>query len=452
MTPTESDLWFLPLGGCGEIGMNLNLYAHNNCWLMVDCGVTFANPGEAGPHVQMADPQFVSARREQLCALLVTHAHEDHVGAVAHLWPQLKCPVYCTSFTAAILRRKLAEAGLLGEVPIHIVQPGSRTQYGAFDVEWVGLTHSTPQSQGLVIRTPLGNIFHSGDWKLDAQPVVGPSFDADQLAAFGRENILALVCDSTNAQVPGHSTSEGVLYRGLYDLVAAQKGRVIVGCFGSNIARLHTLATVARDTGRYAGLIGRSLLNYYAAAREAGVWDTTLNFIESQHLGYLPRHEVLAVATGSQGEPRTALRRLAADNHPDLNLDPGDMLLMSSRVIPGNEDAVAVLTDRLEGRGVRVVGDEVLNMPIHASGHPAQDELRQMYSWVKPQIVIPVHGEPVHMAANAKLAKSAGVTRQMLGANGDLFMLAPQPGVRRGFAAVGRLGLSNNRLVAVSAD
>ncbi len=433
--------------------MNLNLYGHDGCWLMVDCGVTFASPGVVGqthlPHVQMPDPQFIAARAEQLCALLVTHAHEDHVGAVAHLWPQLRCPVYCTAFCAAILRRKLAEAGLLGQVPVHLVEPGSTARYGVFAVEWLGLTHSTPESQGLFIRTPAGNIFHSGDWKLDADPVVGPTYDEQRLCALGRSDVVALVCDSTNALVPGRSTSEGKLYAGLHDLVAAEQGRIVVGCFGSNIARLHTLAMVARDTGRYTGLLGRSLHNYFAAAMEAGIWDRGLKFVEPGHLGYLPRNEVLAIATGSQGEPRTALRRLASDNHPDMTLEPGDVLLMSARVIPGNEEAVGVLIDQLEAKGVKVICDEALNMPIHASGHPAQDELTDMYRWINPQVVIPVHGEAAHMQANAQLAKAAGVPGQMLGANGDLFMLAPHRGVRRGAAPVARLGLDRNRLVQV---
>jgi len=450
MTPAQEDLWFLPLGGCGEIGMNLNLYGHDGRWLMVDCGVTFAGPGESGPHVQMADPHFIVQRRSALTALLVTHAHEDHVGAVAHLWPQLRCPVYCTAFTAAILRRKLAEAGLLGDVPVHVVSSGLRHQLGPFDVTWLELNHSTPESQALLVRTAAGNVFHTGDWKLDPDPVVGHAYDPQALAAIAAEDILAMICDSTNALEPGRARSEGELFKGLKDLTSAAPARVIVGCFGSNVARLHTLARVAEDTGRYAGLLGRSLHNYFGAAREAGIWDERLTFVEPAHLGYLPRKEVLAVATGSQGEPRTALRRLAEDNHPDLNLEAGDTLLLSSRVIPGNEVAVKSLTDRLQQMGVRVVHDEELNLPIHASGHPARDDLRDMYSWIQPKVAIPVHGEHRHMDANARLAKSLGVPKQMRGGNGDLFMLAPNTDIRRAAASVGRLGVDRNRLVPIS--
>jgi len=449
MTPTSEDLWFLPLGGSGEIGMNLNLYGHDGRWLMVDCGITFAHPGEPGPQVQMADPQFIAARRQTLSGLVVTHAHEDHVGAVAYLWRQFQCPVYTTAFTAEILRRKLTEAGLLGDVPIHVVQSGDRFDLDVFDLEWVALTHSTPETNALMIRTPAGNVFHTADWKLDADPVVGPGFAAARYRAMADEDVHAMVCDSTNATVEGRSISEGELYHGLRELVEDAPGRVIVGCFGSNIARLHTLATVARDCGRYAGLLGRSLTNFLAAARAADVGDNGLGFVESAHLGYLPAEEVLVVATGSQGEPGAALDRLAANNHPDVNLAAGDTVLFSSRVIPGNETAVATLIRRLERFGVTVIADSKLNKPIHASGHPARDELRDMYRWVRPAMAIPVHGEPEHMQANAEVARQVGVPKQMVGSNGDLFMIAPLPGIRRGAAPVGRLGLDGQRLVKV---
>jgi ribonuclease J len=449
MNPSHEDLWFLPLGGCGEIGMNLNLYGHDGRWLMVDCGVTFAGPDETGPHVQMADPKFIAERREQLTALVITHAHEDHVGAVAHLWRQLRCPVYTTAFTAEILRRKLAEAGLLGDVQINVVRSGARLQLDVFTVEWIGLTHSTPETQALLIQTPVGSIFHTADWKLDATPVVGAAYDEARLRALAEEEILAMVCDSTNALVAGRSISEGALYTGLRDLVAVAPGRVVVGCFGSNIARLHTLALIARETGRYAALLGRSLGNYLSAARSAGIWDENLRFIDARHVGYLPPEEVLVIATGSQGERGAALQRLASNNHPDLNLSPGDTVLMSARVIPGNEPAVNALTDRLATLQVNVVKDEELNVPIHASGHPASDELRDLYTWVNPQVAIPVHGENEHMKANAELARDAGVPRQLVGENGDLFMLSPNRGIRRKAVPVGRLGLEERRLCVV---
>ncbi len=449
LLPAEEDLWLLPLGGCGEIGMNLNLYGHNGCWLMVDCGITFAEPGAAEPHVQMADPQFIEARKERLSALLITHAHEDHIGAVAHLWPRLQCPVYATPFAAAILRRKLIEAELLHAVPLEIVAEGQRHTLDVFDIEWIGLTHSTPESQALMIRTPAGNVFHTGDWKLDSEPVVGADYSEAKLRSLADEDVVAMVCDSTNAMVPGHSVSEGALFPGLRDLVADCAGRVIVGCFGSNVARLRTLAEVAQATGRYAGLLGRSLHNYFAAACAAGVWRADLSLADAAHLGYLPRHEVMAIATGSQGEPRSALQRLAAGTHPDLELEAGDTVILSSRAIPGNEESIANMLSRLGEMGVRIVQDEALNQPIHASGHPAREELTAMYEWVRPKLAIPVHGEEEHMRANAELAAEVGVPRQLRGSNGDLFMLAPVPGVRRQMASVGRLGLDGNKLVTL---
>ncbi len=452
MTPGEDDLWFLPLGGTGEIGMNLNLYGHDGRWLMVDCGITFAGDGEPGPKVQMADPGFIADRREMLDGLVVTHAHEDHVGAVAHLWPRFRCTVYTTRFTATILERKLAEVGLSGQVPVKIVEPGARRDIGRFDVTWIGLTHSTPESQALLIRTRAGAVFHTGDWKLDADPVVGPPFDEATYRRVGDADVLAMVCDSTNALTDGRSATEGELFEALHDAVADCSRRVVVACFGSNVARLKTLVRVAQATNRRPGLLGRSLGNYYAAAQASGVWGSAAGFVDSRHLGYLPPEEVFAVATGSQGEPRAALDRLAADTHRDLLLEPGDTVILSSRVIPGNERVVARLVERLEDLGARVIqdGDAWLSGPIHASGHPARDELTAMYRWIRPSIAVPTHGEAAHLASHGKLARNLGIPRQLVGENGDLFMLAPHAGIRRGAASVGRLGLERDQLVPVT--
>ena len=444
MIPSERDLWFLPLGGTGEIGMNLNLYGHAGRWLMVDCGVTFAKQGDPPPHVQMADPAFIAQRRDALEALVLTHAHEDHVGAVAHLWPQLRCPVYATAFTAAILRRKLAEAGLLDDVEIHTVARDARVELGPFDVEWLAITHSIPEAHGLLIRTHAGTVFHTGDWKLDPHPVQGPTFDAERFRALGALGIDAMVCDSTNAMVEGHSTSEAALHAGLMQVVSAAEGRVIVTTFGSNIARLHTLARIAAETGRYMGVLGRSLVNMVGAARGSHNWDPALRLIDGVELGWLPRHEVLAVATGSQGDPGAALDRLAAGNHPAMELQPGDTVVFSSRVIPGNEEVVANIMRRLQRMQVRVVTDE--DAAIHASGHPARDELRQMYQWVRPRIAIPTHGEAEHMRAHAEVARECQVPRQLTGHNGDLFLIAPLPGMRRGAVDAGRVGVGENGL------
>ena len=460
MTPDHHDLWFLPLGGTGEIGMNLNLYGHDGRWLMVDCGVTFPRPGRVSadgrvhhrgePPVQMADPAFIADRRDQLAGLVITHAHEDHVGAVPYLWPLLQCPIYTSRFTAEILRRKLAEHELLHRVPIHVVDVGDRRGIGPFEVEWLALTHSIPDPNALMIRTAAGSIFHSGDWKLDSDPLVGHGYSPDTFRALGQEGVNAMVCDSTNATVNGHSTSERVLYDGLRAVVGPATGRVVVACFGSNIARLHTLARVARDTGRYMGLLGRSLVNMAGAARAAGLWNARDHLINPAHLGYLPRNEVLAVATGSQGEPRTALHRLAAGQHPDVELEAGDQVVFSARAIPGNEEAIAGLVARLEQLGVTVVTAESAALPIHASGHPAAEELRAMYDWVRPTVAIPVHGEAEHMERHADIARACGVPRRLVGRNGDLFMIRPVAGVRRQAVATGRLGYDRGELVRVA--
>jgi ribonuclease J len=437
MTPSAKDLWFLPLGGCGEIGMNLSLYGHNGQWLMVDCGIGF-DRNAIGTRIIAPSVDFIAARRQQLVGLLVTHAHEDHVGAVAHLWPELRCPVYCTRFTYEILRRKLIEAGLEKKVEVHIVAPRMRHRVGHFDIEWFGLTHSTPESQALMIRTPVGNLFHTGDWKIDRDPVVGAKIDEAALIALGQEGVLAMVCDSTNAMLQGHSPSEGLLYDNLLRHAQQAKGRIVVACFGSNVARLHTLGRVALAVGRYPALLGRSLHNYYRAAKASGLWILGKDFVEAQHLGYLPPKEVFAVATGSQGESGAALSRLAAGNHPALELEPGDTVIFSSRVIPGNEASLASLCASLEARGVVVIVDAEA-APIHASGHPAQDELRVMYGWIKPRVSIPVHGEAQHLRAHAGFAKSLGIPSQIAGSNGDLIMLAPGVGTRRQAAEFGRI-------------
>jgi len=459
MTPDQNDLWFLPLGGTGEIGMNLNLYGHDGHWLMVDCGVTFPKPGRIAadgtlhhrgePPVQMADPAFIADRREQLAGLVITHAHEDHIGAVPYLWPLLQCPVYTSRFTAEILRRKLAEFDLLHRVPIHVVEVGDRKAIGPFDVEWLALTHSIPDPNALMIRTAVGTVFHSGDWKLDDQPLVGHGYSKATFTDLAEEGVDAMVCDSTNANVAGHSTSEAALYEGLLNSIKPAKGRVVVTCFGSNIARLHTLNRIARATGRYMGLIGRSLINMSGAARAAGLWDSADALINASHFGYLPPEEVLAVATGSQGEPRTALRRLAAGNHPDFELEAGDTVIFSARAIPGNEEAINALINQLKAMGVVVITAEDADLPIHASGHPAQEELELMYRWVRPAIAIPVHGEAEHMEAHATIAKAKGVPRAMVGRNGDLFMIRPVPGIRRQIVETGRLGWEKQELVRV---
>lgn len=447
-SPGARDLWFLPLGGTGEIGMNLNLYGHDGAWLMVDCGVSFARGEPDLPSVILPDPAFITARRDALAGLLVTHAHEDHVGAVAALWRQLRCPVYATPFTLAVLRRKLAEVGLDGRVPLHETHAGMRHAVGPFSIEWVGLTHSIPEPNALVIDTPAGRVVHTGDWKLDDDPVVGHGYARARLQAIGAEGVDAMVCDSTNALLEGRSRSEGACHGPLLAAVRAQPGRVVVGCFASNIARLHTLARVAQATRREFVLLGRSLGNLVQAARLAGYWDPAVEPLDADLAGCLPPERLLAVATGSQGEPRAALDRLASASHPDLRLVPGDTVLFSSRTIPGNEREVERLMRRLERLGVTVI--EGQDQGMHASGHPAREELKCLYQWLRPRLLIPTHGEPAHLLAQAQWARLCGVPVVLTGRNGDLFRIAAQPSVQRDVAPVGILGLIDGRAVAVS--
>lgn len=452
MTPGQNDVWFLPLGGCGEIGMNMNLYGHDDSWLMVDCGVTFRDEdgtNRSGYRVQMPDPGFIVERRESLHGIVLTHAHEDHIGAVPHLWKQLQCPIFATSFTAEMLRRKLVEHGIEQDVTIHQVEAGDRRQIGSFYVQWVAHTHSIPDPCGVIIETPNLRVFHTADWKLDPAPQVGHHFAESTYRDIGNTGVDVMVCDSTCAPLKGHSISEGDLYPGLKHFVENATGRVAVGCFGSNIARLKTLARIATETDRQLGLLGRSLINTVNAARAVGLWDEDAE-IDAAHLGYLPPEAVLLVATGSQGDSRTALDRLSRETLKELALAPGDLVLLSARAIPGNEMDIANMLERFSTLGVNVVRPETTDIPIHASGHPSQDELALLYEWTKPDLVIPVHGEPEHMEAQVEVAKLCGIPRRLNGKNGDLFVLAPNKAIRRNATPAGRLGLGSKSLEKIA--
>ncbi|MCB5162275.1 ribonuclease J [Marinomonas algarum] len=425
--------------------MNMNLYGHDGQWLMVDCGVSFNEPLVSGDistsEVVCADPRFISEQKERLAGIVITHAHEDHVGALPFLWRRFKCPIYTTAFTAEVLRRKLAQVGLLDQVPIIEVDDKETKKIGVFTVKWFGLTHSVPEPYAMTIETPAGRLFHTGDWKIDRHPMLGKSFSSTAFKALAKENVLAMVCDSTNALKAGFSPSERDCYQGLLQTIAAEKNRVVVGCFSSNVARLVALGRIAKETGRYLALIGRSLINMVGAARVTGHWPEDIPIIEASHLGYLPREEVLAVVTGSQGEPRATLNRLAVDNCFDLSLDADDLVVFSAMRIPGNEQAIDRLVSQFKGRKIRTLQAHDTELTIHVSGHPCQEELKQLYTWVQPQLAIPVHGEPQHLDANADVAKSSHVPDQLVGRNGDLYQLAPTVSIRRQAVKTGRIAL-----------
>jgi ribonuclease J len=447
MDMVTGDLSFLPLGGTGEIGMNLNLYRCGGQWLAVDCGIGFGGSDHPEVDVMMPDPAYIAERRDRLVGLVITHAHEDHLGAVAHLWRQLRCPVYATPFAAAVLRRKLGEAQLLGEVKLHVVPPGGAFELKPFSLQFLRMAHSVPEAQALVIRTPAGTVLHTGDWKLDPNPLVGPPTDEAALARLGDEGVLAIVCDSTNALVDGHSGSEADVREALGRVLREYDGRVAVTCFASNVARVESVALAARDAGRSVAIVGRSLRNLEAAARETGYLRGLPDFLSEEAANTIPDDNLLLLVTGSQGEPRSALARIAADTHPTIELGEGDTVLFSSRMIPGNERAIHTVQENLARRGVRVVTDD--EAPIHVSGHPAREELRRMYELVRPRFAVPVHGEWRHLVAHAELARSLGAT-PILMEDGDILSLAPGRPEVVDSAPVGRLVLDGNRVVPLN--
>lgn len=445
MIPGPDEVLFVPLGGTGEIGMNLNLYGHDGEWLIVDCGVTFGDPLYPGVDVMMADPTFIEERRDDLAGMLITHAHEDHVGAVAHLWPRLRCPVYATPFTMAVLRRKLEEVGLAGKVPVEEVPMSGDVSIGPFGLTLVTLTHSIPEPNGVIVKTAAGTIFHTGDWKIDPDPLVGDTTDEAALRAVGEAGVLAMIGDSTNATVEGQSGSEADVRDSLHGLLGDFDHRVAFACFASNIARVQSIAEVAHAHGRAVGLVGRSLWRMTEAARATGYLRDLPPFVREEEVMQLPRDKVVMICTGSQGEPRAALSRIARDDHPNVSLDRGDAVIFSSRIIPGNEVPIGRLQNHLTTMGVQVITER--DHFVHVSGHPARDELQQMYQWIRPQIAVPVHGEPQHLRAHAELALACQVPHAPLVSNGDVLRLHRDGPEICGQVQSGRLALDGRDLI-----
>jgi ribonuclease J len=443
------ELLFVPLGGAGEIGLNLNLYGLDGQWLMVDLGISFADETLPGVEIVLPDPSFIEARSEDLCGLVLTHAHEDHFGAIPYLWQRLRCPIHCTRFTAAVLRRKLEDVGLKG-VPLHVVAPGERFRVGPFDCALIQVTHSIPESHALALRTPLGNVLHTGDWKLDPAPLVGPLTRTDDLEAFGREGVLAMVGDSTNILKPGTSGSEAEVRDSLMELIGRQRTRVVLTTFASNVARLETAIAVAEATGRRVSAVGRSMRRMIDAAREVGYLGDIPQLLDERTASELPREQVLWLATGCQGEARAALSRIAAGQHPSVRLEPGDVVIFSSKIIPGNERTLYALHNALVSAGIEVITEQ--DHFVHVSGHPCRDEVEQMYRWIKPQIAIPVHGEARHLHEHLAFAREIGVPQPLEVRNGDVVRLAPAPAEVVDEVPTGRLVLENDGLIAAGDD
>lgn len=447
---SEPELIFVPLGGCGEIGMNLNLFGfgtqRDRKWIIVDLGVTFGDLTTPGVDLIMPDPAFIADQREDLLGIIATHGHEDHIGAIARLWPMLKCPVYATPFTANLIENKLAELGLLDEVPLHVVDLGARFDLGPFDIEYITLTHSILEPNALAIRTPLGTVLHTGDWKIDPEPLLGDLTNENRLREIGEDGVLAIICDSTNVFVPGTAGSEGAVRESLIELVASLKGRVAITTFASNFARLTSAIEAARANDRHVCLVGRSMLRITEAARETGYITDFSGFVTEEEAGFLPKDNVLYLCTGSQGEGRAALARIASGDHQHVTLSEGDTVIFSSRIIPGNERGIYALQNQLIERGVDVIDAD--DHFVHVSGHPCRDDLATMYQWLKPQVAIPVHGELRHLREHVKFAKKCQVPEVVMARNGEMVRIGPGKAQIVDEVPSGRLHLDGEFLVS----
>jgi ribonuclease J len=436
-----NELLFLALGGSGEIGMNVNLYGCEGKWIMADLGMTFADPSYPGVELILPDLTFIEERRKDLLAVVLTHGHEDHIGAIPYLANDLGVPLYATPFTAALIAEKLKEEGLTQDVEVRLIDIGGTAKIGPFEVRFVPLAHSIPEGNALLISTPHGKVFHTGDWKLDEFPQLGDPADAAALTRVGDEGILALVCDSTNVFQEEASGSEEEVRQGLDAVVAAAEGRVLVTTFASNAARLGTLGKVAQDTGRQVCVAGRSLDRILRVAKSVGYLQDFPETVDWETAMRLPRRDLMIVATGGQGEMRAALARIAFGQHK-LSLTEGDLVVFSSKQIPGNEIPIGRIQNELAARGIQMITERQAN--VHVSGHPGRPELAAMYGWIRPEIIVPVHGEMRHLVEHRRFAMGRGVPRGIVQKNGELIRLAPDGPVKLGEERVGRLILDGD--------
>jgi len=444
------DLLFVPLGGSNEIGMNLNLYQFNGKWLMVDCGIGFATDYLPGIEVVVPDISFIMEHKENLLGLVLTHAHEDHLGAVPYLWRELECPIYATPFTAAFLKNKINEMGPGKKPQILELKPGSKLDLAPFSMELVDLTHSIPEMQAVAITTPKGVIMHTGDWKFDANPMVGPVSDYETLKKYGDGKVLAMVCDSTNVFEEGESGSEGDVRREMIKLIAECPQRVVVSTFASNLARVATIIMAAKESGRIVALAGRSLFRVVEAARASGYLSDDIEFVDEKEVMNIPRKDLLLLCTGCQGEPRAALTRIARGEHPNIKLIPGDTVIFSSRKIPGNEARISWVVNQLTLRKIEVITGR--KHFIHVSGHPARGELKRMYELVRPRIAIPTHGEPRHLHEHAKFAREMGVPETVEAYNGAVVWLEEGEASVIGTVEAGYIAIDGTSLIPANGE
>ncbi len=444
MTTPGKELLFLALGGSDEIGMNVNLYGCEGKWIMVDLGLTFAGDAYPGVDLVLPDLEFIEDRKKDLLGIVLTHGHEDHIGAVPYLAADLGVPLYASPFTATLIKGKLEEEGIADQVDLRVIPMEGSFELGAFKCRYVTLAHSIPEMSAVEIETPYGRIFHTGDWKIDEEPVIGKPATAAELTAIGDKGVLALVCDSTNAFNSDDSGSEGSVHADLLASVKAAKGRVIVTSFASNAARLQTLANVAKEAGRKLCLAGRSLHKILAAGQANGLFKKLPELVDMYDLDGHKPGDVLVIATGGQGEARAALARIADGSHP-IKLDEGDTVIFSSKQIPGNEVAIGRVMNALARRNIRTVTEKQVH--IHVSGHPGQPELAAMYKWIRPEMLIPVHGERRHMAEQARFGAAQGIKRTLVQSNGDVVRLAPDGPKIIGKERTGRLVLDGDEII-----
>ncbi len=450
----RDELVFMALGGCGEVGMNFYLYGYGpeekRKWIIVDIGVRFGDDTLPGIDLTMADPDFIRQRKDDVLGIVLTHGHEDHIGAVVHLWPQIQSRVYVTPFTAELMRDKINEAGLDGIFPMEIVPLGGKIDLDPFQLELIALTHSIPEPNALAMRTPLGTILHTGDWKLDSEPVLGVPTDEEALTALGDEGVVAMICDSTNVLSEGSSGSETLVRDSLIDLVGQHKGRIAITTFASNAGRLDSIARAATANGRHLVLVGRAMHRITRAAIAAGYLKDFPRTIPEEEAGYLPAEKVLYLCTGSQGESRAAIARIASDTHPNVVLGEGDTVIFSSKIIPGNERVIFDLQNRLSAKGVHVLTEQ--DHFVHVSGHPCRDEMAKMYQWVRPRVAVPMHGETRHLLEHCDFAKAHGAREAVMAPNGTMVRLAPGSAQVVETIDTGRLLLDGKILVPERSD
>ena len=446
----KNEILFSPIGGVGQIGMNFYLYGTQGKWIIVDLGITFGNSEETpGIDIILPNPEFVKKNKKNLLGIIITHAHMDHIGAVGHLWPQLQCPVYATPFAAAVLKRNLKELKIKPNF-LRNITLDSNFKLGPFEIDVISTTHSIPEPNALGIKTKFGNILHTGDWKIDPQPLVGRNFNQKKLESFGKKGVLAIVSDSTNSNVEGHSGSEEKLRESLIKIIKRTRNRIAITSFSSNLARLETFAHIANESGKAAALCGRSLWTMYKAALDSGYLKNIKPFLDEREAMEYPREQILLICTGSQGEPRAALSRIANDMHQNIFLEEGDTVIFSSKVIPGNERSITKVQNDLKERNIHVVteSDEF----VHVSGHPHIEELKKMYNWIKPEIVIPVHGEYHHLKGNVEIAKKCGIKTGLILKNGLLLKIAPGEPKVIGTIPSGRLMLDGKRIIPINEE